>query len=151
MPTSVPHFYQSDEQACGPACVRMIAACLGRTLDEATIAQSCGMTTSGCTIQDLVSGCHGLGLQARLMAISSEPDALAALSNSVPFIAMIDLSSLDSSLPPIQWHFIVALELANDEVLYHDPAEGPDCRAPVDDFLGAWATAGYGGVVVWIP
>ncbi len=151
MPHAVPHFYQSSEQACGPVCLRMLATGLGFTFDEATVAQHCGMTPQGCTVQDLVSGAQAMGLKSKLMSISSEQAAITALSNSVPFVAMIDLSSLDSSLPPIQWHFIVALEIANDVVTYHDPADGPDRRAPLDDFLTAWATAGYGGVIVWTP
>jgi hypothetical protein len=36
-------------------------------------------------------------------------------------------------------------------VMFHDPADGPDRRVSRDDFLAAWATAGYRGVRVWIP
>jgi len=50
-----------------------------------------------------------------------------------------------------QWHFVVPLALAHNEVLFHDPADGPDRRVPLDDFLAAWATAGYRGVRVWTP
>jgi ABC-type bacteriocin/lantibiotic exporter with double-glycine peptidase domain len=110
--------------------LRMLAAWLGRTIDEATIAQSCGMTSLGCTIQDLLAGAQVLAFQAKLLRISSERTAVAALSNSAPFVAMIDLSGLVRSLAPFQWHFIVALELANDVVSYHDPADGPEQRRP---------------------
>jgi ABC-type bacteriocin/lantibiotic exporter with double-glycine peptidase domain len=72
MAHAVPHFYQSREQACGRACLRMLAARLGRTIDEATIAQSCGMTSLGCTIQDLLAGAQVLAFQAKLLRISSE-------------------------------------------------------------------------------
>ncbi len=37
------------------------------------------------------------------------------------------------------------------ELSAHDPADGPGRRAKRDDFLAAWATAGYRGVRVWIP
>jgi hypothetical protein len=50
-----------------------------------------------------------------------------------------------------QWHFIVALGLTQGEVLFHDPADGPDRRVKLDDFLAGWATAGYRGVRVWTP
>ena len=64
---------------------------------------------------------------------------------------MIDLSSLPSGGPMFQWHFVVPLGLAEDEVTFHDPADGPDRQAKLDDFLAAWATAGYRGVRLWMP
>ena len=90
---------------------------------EATIAQHCGVTALGCTINDLVTGAQGLGFNAALLAISGEPDALAALSSQTPFIAMIDLASLYSHGPMFQWHFVVPLSVGTDRVVYHDPAE----------------------------
>jgi hypothetical protein len=77
--------------------------------------------------------------------------AIAALSQETPFIAMIDLASLSNEGPMFQWHFVVPLGLAQDEVTFHDPAEGPDRLAKLDDFLAAWATAGYRGVRIWTP
>jgi len=53
--------------------------------------------------------------------------------------------------PMLQWHFVVPLALTQGEVMFHDPADGPDRRAKLDDFLAAWATAGYRGVRVWTP
>jgi ABC-type bacteriocin/lantibiotic exporter with double-glycine peptidase domain len=147
----VPHFFQSSEQTCGAACLRMLFAALGVTHDEATIAQHCGVTPLGCTVQDLVTGAQALSLNAALLAVTGEPAATAALSNQTPFVAMIDLASLGSPGPMFQWHFVVPLALAQDEVIFHDPADGPDRRAKLDDFLAAWATAGYRGVRVWTP
>jgi hypothetical protein len=69
----------------------------------------------------------------------------------VPFLAMIDLAALSPSATLFSWHFVVALALQSDEVKYHDPADGPDRRVKLAEFLTAWATAGYRGVRVWIP
>jgi ABC-type bacteriocin/lantibiotic exporter with double-glycine peptidase domain len=147
----VPHFFQTSEQTCGPTCLRMLFAALGAPHDEATIAQHCGLTPLGCTVQDLVTGAHGLGFNAALLAVFGEPAAVSALSNETPFVAMIDLASLSNQGPMFQWHFVVALALAQDEVAFHDPGDGPDRLVMVDDFLAAWATAGYRGVRVWTP
>jgi ABC-type bacteriocin/lantibiotic exporter with double-glycine peptidase domain len=57
----VPHFFQSSEQTCGAACLRMLFAALGVTHDEATIAHHCGMTPLGSTVQELVLGAQALG------------------------------------------------------------------------------------------
>jgi ABC-type bacteriocin/lantibiotic exporter with double-glycine peptidase domain len=147
----VPHFFQSSEQTCGATCLRMMCATLGLSFDEATITLKCGTTALGCTVQDLVQGAKALGLAADIPPISGEAAALTALSSLVPFVAMIDLASLHNTTPMFQWHFVVPLGLAPTEVIFHDPADGPDRRAAVDDFLAAWATAGYRGVRVWTP
>ena len=147
----VPHFFQSSEQTCGAACLRMLGAALGVVHDEATIAQYCGTTELGCTIQDLVVGAHAMGLQAESLPVFGGPAAIEALIHQAPFIAMIDVASLYGTTPMFQWHFVVPLALQNERVLFHDPADGPDHHVPRDDFLAAWATAGYRGVRVWIP
>jgi ABC-type bacteriocin/lantibiotic exporter with double-glycine peptidase domain len=148
---AVPHFFQSSEQTCGGACLRMLLAAFGASHDEATIAQHCAVTPLGCTVQDLVSGAISLGFSAALLPVSGEAAAIAALSNEPPFVAMIDLASLTSQGPMFQWHFVVPLGVAQNDVIFHDPADGPDRRAKLDDFLAAWATAGYRGVRVWTP
>lgn len=147
----VPHFFQSNEQACGPACLRMLFAALGVSHDEAAIAHQCALTPLGCTVQDLVTAAQALGFRAATLSVLSEQDATTALSNETPFVAMIDVASLANSGLLFQWHFVVPLTLAQDEVTFHDPADGPDQHAKLDDFLTAWATAGYRGVRVWTP
>jgi ABC-type bacteriocin/lantibiotic exporter with double-glycine peptidase domain len=148
---TVPHFYQSSEQTCGAACLRMLFAALGVDRDEAIIAHHCGLTPLGCTVQDLVAGAQALGFNAALLPVSDEPAALAALSQETPFVAMIDLASLPNDGPMFQWHFVVPLRLVQDEVIFHDPADGPDRQVKLDDFLAGWATAGYRGVRIWTP
>jgi len=128
----------------------MLFAGLGSSLDEASIAQACGIAALGCTVQDLVTGAHALGFNAGMLPIYGEPDALLALSNDLPFVAMIDLAGLHGG-PMFQWHFVVPTAFDQVEVVFQDPADGPDRRAKVDDFLAAWGAAGYRGVRVWTP
>jgi ABC-type bacteriocin/lantibiotic exporter with double-glycine peptidase domain len=129
----------------------MLLAALGWSLDEATLAQKCGLTSQGCTVQDLRRGARSLGLNAELLRVSGEAAALAVLSNQAPFVAMINLASWYDTMLLFRWHFVVPLAVANDEVTFHDPADGPDRRVTLDDFLAAWAMAGYRGVRVWTP
>src|SRR6266446_1239777 len=140
---SIPHFFQTSEQTCGAACLRMLFAALGVAHEEAIIAQHCGLTALGCTMQDLVTGAQSLGSNAELLNIFGEAAAIAVLSNQVPFVAMIDLSGLHGRGPIFQWHFVVPLTLRQGDVTFHDPADGPDRTAALGDFLAAWATAGY--------
>ena len=88
---AVPHYFQSSEQTCGAACLRMLFAALGSSQDEATVAQACGLTPLGCTAQDLVTAARALGFRAALLSVFGEPAARAALSNQTPFVAMIDV------------------------------------------------------------
>lgn len=148
---AVPHFFQSSEQTCGAACLRMLGAALGVTQDEATIAQYCRVTELGCTVQDLVIGAQAMGLQAEILPVFDHPAAVEALMHQVPFVAMIDVASLSDTTLMFQWHFVVPVALQQEVVRFHDPADGPERRVPRDDFLAAWATAGYRGVRIWIP
>lgn len=124
---------------------------LGVAQDEATIAQYCGTTELGCTVQDLVVGAHAIGLQGEIFPVFGRPAAIETLMQQVPFVAMIDVASLYGTTPMFQWHFVVPLALQRDVLTFHDPADGPDRRVPREDFLAAWATAGYRGVRVWSP
>ena len=132
----VPHFFQSSEQTCGPACLRMLFAALGASYDETTIAQHCALTPLGSTVQNLVIGSQALGFSAALLPVFSEPAGIGALSNETPFVAMIDLAGLYGGTM-YQWHFVVPVALAQEELVFHDPADGPDRRAKPDDFLAA--------------
>jgi ABC-type bacteriocin/lantibiotic exporter with double-glycine peptidase domain len=147
----VPHYFQSSPQTCGAACLRMVCEPLGIVRDEATLVQLCGTTPLGCTIPDLIQGAQALGLGAATLPVSDRAAAAAALTQSCPFIAMVDLSSVYNTLPMFQWHFVVPLGAIGGEVTFHDPADGPDRRVPEADFLAGWATAGYRGVRIWTP
>ena len=98
----VPHFFQTNEQTCGAACLRMLGAALGVVHDEATIAQYCGTTALGCTVQDLVVGATAMGLQAEILPVFGRPAAIEALMQQAPFGAMIDLASLYGTTPMLQ-------------------------------------------------
>jgi ABC-type bacteriocin/lantibiotic exporter with double-glycine peptidase domain len=113
----VPHFFQASEQTCGAACLRMLFATLGATHDEATIAQCCGTTALGCTVQDLVTGALALGFNAALLRLVGQSDAILTLSKDAPFVAMIDLSGLFGG-PMFQWHFVVPVALVQGEVVF---------------------------------
>lgn len=148
---TVPHFFQASEQTCGATCLRMLFAALGVARDEATIAKCCDVTMLGCTVQDLVRAAQSLDLNAELLPIRREAEAIAALSNLVPFVAMIDLANMYGRGLMFQWHFVVPLALAQDNVTFHDPADGPNRRVKLKQFLDGWASSAYRGVRLWIP
>jgi hypothetical protein len=83
----------------------MLGAALGVAQDEATIAQYCGITELGCTVQDLVIGAHAMGLQAEMLPVFSWPAAIETLVQHVPFVAMIDLANLYGITPTVSVAF----------------------------------------------
>ena len=129
----------------------MLAASHGIFRDEASLGALCGTTALGCTVQDLIRSAQSLGLHAELLKTAGEQSARDALSQQAPFIAMIDVAVLCGGPMSFQWHFVVVLALAQDEVNFHDPADGPDRRSNVESFLAAWSTAAYRGVRIWTP
>ena len=98
----------------------------------------------------MVTGAQTMGFNAAVLSVFDEPAAIAALSNQTPFVAMIDLASLSPQGLMFQWHFVVPLALVQDEVLFHDPADGPDRRVMPDDLLSdVRMTAGYRVSGIW--
>jgi hypothetical protein len=83
--------------------------CLGGGTRRGTIAQHCAPTPLGCTVQDLVAGAQAVGFGAALLRVFGEPAGIAALSNEVPFVAMIDSANLPRGGPMFQRHFVVPL------------------------------------------
>jgi ABC-type bacteriocin/lantibiotic exporter with double-glycine peptidase domain len=146
----IPHYYQSGETTCGAACLRMLAAGFGKQCDEETITESWA-TANGCTENDLVRGAEALDLRASQAWYFDGPSAVQALSQNTPFIASLNYGLLNGTKPSVELHFVVALELENAEVVYHDPADGPSRRAKLDQFLSAWHSAGSQAVRVWAP
>src|SRR5437879_4987373 len=117
---AVPHFFQTSEQTCGAACLRMLFAALGVVHEEAIIAQHCALTALGSTVQDLITGAQALGFNAELLQTFGDPAAAIALSNQTPFVAMIDLAGLYGRGPLFQWHFVVPVRLDSAHVIFHD-------------------------------
>jgi hypothetical protein len=115
------------------------------------IAQYCGVTELGCTIQELVVDAHTIGLQTEILPVFGRPATIETLVQQVSFIAMIDVASLYGTTPMFQWHFVVPLAMQQDIVRFHNPADGPDRHVPRDDSLAAQGTAGYRRVRVWNP
>ena len=147
---TIPHFFQSSEIACGPACLRMLMAGMGVPLEEREITLHCELTELGTTIHDLEQAARAFGFQTESLRIFHDSRATDVLSNSAPFVAMIDLASLYGMGPMFRWHFVVPLTLDKDHIRFHDPADGPDRRVGCEDFLVAWATAGYHGLRLWM-
>ncbi len=75
----------------------MLGAALGVVHDETTIAQYCGTTALGCTVQDLVMGANAMGLQAEILPVFGRPTAMDTLMQHVSFVAMIDVASLSGT------------------------------------------------------
>lgn len=130
-----PVVLQTEAAECGLACMAMIAAAHGRTMDMAAMRRHFATSLKGMTLRDLVRLGTGLGLATRAVRLDLD-----------------DLSRL--RLPCVlHWnhnHFVVLTEVGRKGVVVHDPAVG---RRKIDygefskSFTGvaleAWPTEGF--------
>jgi ABC-type bacteriocin/lantibiotic exporter with double-glycine peptidase domain len=83
----VPHFEQSRDGACLPACVRMVLAYLGDDRSEAEIAALLGTKSYGTPISHVMrlrDWCHVADITAL-----SRPELAILLDQSTPVIARV--------------------------------------------------------------
>jgi ATP-binding cassette subfamily B protein RaxB len=110
---AVPLIGQNEAQECGLACLAMIAAFHGLSIDLPTLRRKYGISLKGATLQSLMEISDSLGLGAR--AVRVEIDDLSAIAQ--PAILHWDLN-----------HFVVLVKvrrsLNGDRFLINDPARG---------------------------
>src|SRR5437899_7002366 len=111
---NIPHFFQSSEQNCGAACLRMILAALGHSKKQSIIARQCGITLLGCTVHDLEKGAQALGFNVGNAAdFRRSPSGSGSIeSNSV---CSYDRSS------GVVWRTHVSMALRSAAVSYRRP------------------------------
>lgn len=142
----VPHFRQSADGQCLPACVRMVLAYLGHELDERRIAQllrSYPFGTPASNIRYLES--LGLSVTFGQMSISR---LQAYLREGIPCIVFVQAGELLYSESE-GFHAVVVVGLDEQTVYINDPAvaAGPQ-TASLDDLRLAWSEFEYQGAVV---
>ncbi len=142
----VPHFEQSRDGYCLPACVRMVLAYYGHSVAERELATILGTQSFGGPIS------HVTQLQQWGYHVTYHP------------ITIIELKSyLDEGIPVIAWvwtgmltyadketsHVVVVTGYDDNHVFLHDPAMTKAPQVVVwDSFLAAWAEYDEKAVVV---
>jgi ABC-type bacteriocin/lantibiotic exporter with double-glycine peptidase domain len=138
---SVPHYRQSHEGACLPACARMVLGYLGQDVAEAQLAllmQSYGIGTP-------VRHIHHLSLLK--LEVTVGPTTLSQLQQNLqvnlPSIVFLNTEALPYH-DQTGFHAVVLVDSTADAVYLNDPAfEQAPQRVPLDYFMLAWSDFDY--------
>lgn len=142
----VPHYKQSQEGLCLPACVRMVLAHLGRDMDEARLAQALKTRPFGMPA-DNIRFLGKLGYTV-LFERGTESDLRRWLGQGLPCIVFLKTEALP------YWktehaHAVVLVGLSDDVAHVNDPAfdDAPQV-IPLEHFLLAWSEFDYEYAVI---
>ncbi len=135
---SVPHFEQSRDGACLPACARMVLAYWGQILTEADLAALLGTRIYGTPISN-IKRLQSHGYQVDFGSFTRE-QLQGHLLAERPVIARVWTTMLDYWSAETSSHVVVVVGFDESHVYVNDPAffEAPQA-ATWDGFLAAWA------------
>jgi ABC-type bacteriocin/lantibiotic exporter with double-glycine peptidase domain len=144
---SLPHFQQSAEGTCLPACVRMVLAHLKLEYSEDEICRVLNAREFG-TPSFAVQRLTTLGLQV-IYQEWSIPQLQAALDADQPVILFVRTGFLDHWREDVA-HAVVVVGVEDDRRFWlHDPIRptGP-LAVSWDGLLAAWAEFDYRGAAI---
>ncbi len=144
---SLPHFQQSAEGRCLPACVRMVLAYVGLEYSEAKVSSTLGAREFG-TPSFAVQRLTALGLRV-IYREWSIPQLLVALNARQPVILFVRTGFLDYWQKDVAHAVVVVGAEEGQRFWLHDPSvpTGP-LSVSWDGFLAAWAEFGYRGAAI---
>lgn len=144
---SVPHFQQSDDGYCLPACVRMTLAYLGIEKPEQEVSKLLGSQEFG-TPSFAVLQLTKVGLQVAYRSWSTA-ELLASLSAGSPMIVFVRTGFLDYSQEDFAHALVVVGGEDEKNFWVQDPAHpsGP-ISVSWNGLLAAWAEFDYRGAIL---
>jgi ABC-type bacteriocin/lantibiotic exporter with double-glycine peptidase domain len=142
----VPHYRQSADGQCLPACARMVLAYLGHELEEARIAKILRSYAFGTPAPNVRY------LESRALSVTRRPMSLsrlrAHLENGIPCIAFVQAGDLPYSESE-GFHAVVVVGLGGQTVYINDPASDVTPQSvPLDHFMLAWSKFEHEGAVI---
>jgi ABC-type bacteriocin/lantibiotic exporter with double-glycine peptidase domain len=129
----VPHFIQSDDSLCGPACLKMVLAYWGFNISEKDLATACNHTyQKGCQDIDMIKAAQSYGFNAFIKNNSDISELKRYVDHKIPVI--VDWFCGD--LP--EGHSSVVVGVDNNNVYMLDPWVEDTRIIPIDDFIRCW-------------
>ena len=146
-PLPVPHFRQSREGACLPACTRMVLHYLGMELEEATIGRTLGAKPYG-TPSSAILRLNDAGLEVIYQRWSTAEVAVM-LQTGHPIIVFVRTIFLGYYHQDFAHAVVIVASDAERHFFVQDPAQpaGPT-KVHWDGLLAAWAEFDYYGAVI---
>ena len=146
---TVPHFRQSRDGRCLPACARMVLAYLGHDYAEEDLARLLRTRSFG-TPADNIRLLSQLNCSV-VFEQGTEADLRRHLTRGLPCIIFLKTEILP------HWqiedaHAVVLVGLADETVYINDPAfDGAPVSVPLQNFLLAWSEFDYEYAVIERP
>ncbi|MBN1876595.1 MAG: peptidase C39 family protein [Anaerolineae bacterium] len=142
----VPHYKQSADGQCLPACVRMVLAYLGHDLTESRIARLLRARTFGTPASNIRY------VETLNVSVQYGPLPLfklrTYLQNHTPCIVFVQAADLPYAYVP-GFHALVVIGIDEEMVYLNDPAFEPNPHAvPLDYFMLAWSEFDYQAAVI---
>ena len=130
----VPFYPQETRYSCVPACLRMVMAQLGVTVDEATLRDCCKTDRMGTTVKDCVNCAQRYGFHAFAAVDVTNDQLLHWLADRYYPIIYLNLFPLDTI-----WvtHAVIVETIDNQVVTFVDPIAGRR-QATTTAFEQAW-------------
>lgn len=142
-----PHFRQSRDGACLPACVRVVLAYWGDLRDEAGLARQLGTKRHGTPVSAVARVALDRRYEVQVTSLT-DTSLKTYLDRGVPVIARVWTAMLPD------WdvetsHVLVVVGYDDTGVYVHDPAfDAYPLHVPWDAFLAAWAEFDETAVIV---
>ena len=142
----VPHFEQSRDGYCLPACVRSVLAYLGEIRSESALVEILGTKDYGTPIRN-VSRLQNYGYEIELSQLTQN-DLINCLENEEPVLTRVWTPML--AYWPIETsHVVVVNGYDNDFVYLIDPGFSIGLqKSSWDGFLAAWAEYDETAVII---
>lgn len=130
---NVPHFLQSDDSLCGPACLRMVLAFWGIKKSEKELAVACNHTyEKGCQGEDMVRAAKQFGFDATIKNGADIKELKSLIDLGIPVI--VDWFCGD--IP--EGHSSVVVGVDEYYVYILDPWIEDMRLVPINDFIRCW-------------
>lgn len=145
----VPHFKQSDEGYCLPACARMVLAYLGIECSEAEISQLLGTYEFG-TPSFAIQRLSLWGIEVNYRPLSLEK-LLSTLSDRQPVIVFVQTEFLDYWEQNVAHAIVVVGIFDTQQFWVHDPAKSvAPLKVSLDGLMAAWGEFAYKSAVLQV-
>lgn len=133
----IPHFKQTQDNTCVPACVRMVLAYQSHSVDESTLVKLLDTKPFGTTVRN-IQRVSSLGFVVSFGS-SALTNIRAALTLGNPVIVFVMTGHLKYWQVSVA-HAVVVVGIDDENIYLDDPWFDTSPQvSPIDDFLAAWA------------
>lgn len=154
MKNSPPLYLQERPDTCALACLRMVLAAYGTTVDEATLIGQVSIEAGGTSIEEVERLARLYGLEASITAahvaqlrslLQSEKLAIAYVNRRL--FTRRDISNVRQSIRRALIHSVVPIRVTSRFVVFHDPLQSRPQRRSRHRFEAAHGFMGHVCVV----